>query len=59
LLLVVLLLHEQLDPHCELSIIDTMPGYILGTGGGVAAAAAVYYTLSTNMDQSTARVRSE
>lgn len=37
----------------------SMPGYILGTGGGVAAAAAVYYTLSTNMDHSTARVRSE
>ncbi|WWD22347.1 hypothetical protein CI109_106838 [Kwoniella shandongensis] len=36
-----------------------MSGFILGTGSGVLAAAAVYYTLSTSLNAQTASLRSE
>ncbi|WVQ80439.1 hypothetical protein IAT38_002544 [Cryptococcus sp. DSM 104549] len=36
-----------------------MSGFILGTGSGVLAAAAVYYTLSTSLSTNTAHLRSD
>ncbi|WVQ94056.1 hypothetical protein IAU59_001134 [Kwoniella sp. CBS 9459] len=36
-----------------------MSGFILGTGSGILASAAVYYTLSTSLRESTATLRSE
>ncbi|WRT63631.1 uncharacterized protein IL334_000554 [Kwoniella shivajii] len=36
-----------------------MSGFILGTGSGILASAAVYYTLSTSLRESTAGLRSE
>ncbi|WVW81703.1 hypothetical protein I302_103698 [Kwoniella bestiolae CBS 10118] len=36
-----------------------MSGFILGTGSGILASAAVYYTLSTSLKESTAGLRSE
>nr|ODO04421.1 hypothetical protein L204_00780 [Cryptococcus depauperatus CBS 7855] len=36
-----------------------MPGFILGTGSGVLAAAAIYYTLSTHLKTNTTTLRSE
>jgi hypothetical protein len=36
-----------------------MAGFILGTGSGVLAAAAVYYTISTSISASTSSLRSE
>ncbi|KAK8845401.1 hypothetical protein IAR55_006114 [Kwoniella newhampshirensis] len=36
-----------------------MSGFVLGTGSGVLAAAAVYYTLSTSLNAQTASLRSE
>ncbi|OCF36085.1 hypothetical protein I316_01957 [Kwoniella heveanensis BCC8398] len=36
-----------------------MSGFILGTGSGILASAAVYYTLSTSLRDSTAALRSE
>ncbi len=38
---------------------STMAGFILGTGSGVLAAAAVYYTISTFISASTSSLRSE
>ena len=36
-----------------------MSGFVLGTGSGVLTAAAVYYTLSAHLTQTTASLRSE
>ncbi|ODN76102.1 hypothetical protein, variant [Cryptococcus amylolentus CBS 6039] len=36
-----------------------MSGFVLGTGSGVLAAAAVYYTLSTHLTATTASLRSD
>lgn len=36
-----------------------MAGFILGTGSGVLAAAAVYYTMSTHLAQDTSALQAE
>lgn len=36
-----------------------MAGFVLGTGSGILAAAAVYYTLSVDLAQQTAALRGE
>lgn len=36
-----------------------MAGFLLGTGSGLLAGAAVYYTLSTDLEKNTLNLRNE
>jgi hypothetical protein len=48
------LLYFRLTVHTRT---HTMAGFVLGTGSGILASAAVYYTLSTSLHRDTAAVQ--
>jgi hypothetical protein len=46
-------------PNLYIALVASMAGYILGTGSGVLAAAAVYYTMSAHLAQDTTALQAE